>query len=171
MLRIQEVEVGIIVGFQYKDTLTPALRKLAAGIENKRPILEAMGLQLVSLTQRAFNEPGLRPTPWKNKRDGSPATLRKNQLLVRSIRIVALTNASVTVGTDRIYAAIHQRGGVIVPKNAKLLSFTIGGQRVFAKKVTIPARPFFPFLGDTMTDAAREKIRLVAEAKIKALTK
>jgi phage gpG-like protein len=158
------------MSFQYRDNISPALAQLARGIANKKPILEAMGTQLESLTKRAFNEPALRPIPWKAKRDGSPATLRKNQLLVRSIRIVDLTNDHVTVGTDRIYAAIHQLGGVIRPKGRALV-FSIGGRKIFAKKVTIPARPFFPFIGDTMIPAAREKIRLVAEAKIRALVR
>jgi len=154
---------------QIRDRISPALSRLAKGIENKKPILEAMGLQLESLTKRAFNEPALRPRPWPNKRDGSPATLRKNQVLVRSIRIVALTNTHVTVGTDRIYAAIHQLGGVIRPKNARALAFQVGGHLVFAQKVTIPARPYFPFLEGRMIDSARRKIEAVGEAKIRSL--
>lgn len=155
----------------YRDTISPTLRRAAAGIADKRPILEAMGLQLVSLTKRAFNEPGLRPAAWPAKWDGSPATLRKNQVLSHSIRIAALSNSSVTVATDRIYAAIHQRGGVIRPKNAKALRFVLGGQVIFAKSVTMPARPFFPFVGDRMTDLAREKIHRIGLAKIAALFK
>jgi phage gpG-like protein len=43
------------------------------------------------------------------------------------------------------YAAIHQFGGVIVPKNAKALRFKLpSGQWVTVKKVVIPPRPFFP---------------------------
>lgn len=165
---------------QLRDNLTPALRKLAAGITNKRPILEAMGLQLESLTKRAFNEPNLRPAPWANKltmdAEGrfsrtEPSRLRKNQLLVRSIRITALTNTSVTVGTDRIYAAVHQFGAVIRPKSARALAFKLSGQLVLAQKVTIPARPFFPWIGGSMVQAAQDKIRKIAEAKIRSLTK
>lgn len=44
-------------------------------------------------------------------------------------------------GSDRIYAAIQQYGGTIKPKNKKMLAF--GG--VFAKQVTLPARPFIGF--------------------------
>jgi len=163
-----------------KDTLTPALRKAAAGIENKMPILEAMGLQLESLTRRAFNEPNLRPAPWVNKLTvdanghfsrSTPSNLRKNQVLVRSIHISALTNSSVTVATDRIYGAIHQMGGIIRPKNKPLLSFSIGGHHILAKKVTMPARPFFPFLGGKMTPTAQTKIAAIGMAKIAALFK
>ncbi|MBI5770862.1 MAG: phage virion morphogenesis protein [Verrucomicrobia bacterium] len=164
---------------QLRDNLTPALRRLAAGVEDKKPILEAMGTQLASLTRRAFNEPNLRPAPWPNKLTfnassgtfsrSEPSRLRKNQVLVRSIRIVKLTNSSVTVGTDRIYAAIHQLGGEIRAKNAPALAFKLGGQLFLRKKVTMPARPFFPFIGGKMTEAAQAKIRAIAEAKIKAL--
>ena len=159
------------MSLQYRDTISPALKKLAAGIQNKKPILKAMGAELKAITTEAFSDPGLRPAPWKAKRDGSPATLRKNQVLVKSIDIVELTNSSVTVGTDRIYAAIHQLGGIIRPKNAKSLVFRAGGKTIFAKQVTIPARPFFPFIGGKMIDRARERIRLVAEAKIKSLVR
>ncbi|WP_052362355.1 phage virion morphogenesis protein [Geminisphaera colitermitum] len=155
---------------QIRDTISPSLAKLAAGIENKKPILEAMGTQLASLTQRAFNEPDLRPAPWPAKRDGSPATLRKNQVLVRSIRITDLTNDSVTVSTDRLYAAIHQFGGEIRAKG-KALRFQLGGKTIFAKKVKIPPRPFFPIINGQFTDQARDKIRRVGEEKIAALTK
>lgn len=47
-----------------------------------------------------------------------------------------------TVGTNVIYARIHEFGGVIVPKNAVVLHFQIGGIDIFAKQVTIPERSF-----------------------------
>ncbi len=155
-----------------KDNLSPPIRRLAKGVQDKRPILEAMGLQLQSLALRAFNEPALRPAPWPDKRDGTPATLRRNQALHQSLRRPpAVTQNSVTVSSDRAYAAIHQRGGEIRPKPGnKALRFTIGGATVFARRVVIPARPFFPFLGDRMTDSAQRKIAGVALAKIRSLT-
>lgn len=48
----------------------------------------------------------------------------------------------VTVGSNLIYAAIHQFGGTIVPKNAEHLVFMLGDRKVFAQSVTIPARPW-----------------------------
>jgi phage gpG-like protein len=56
--------------------------------------------------------------------------------------IVKISGDVVTVGTTIKYAAIHNYGGVIRPKKAKALSWTVGKHRVFAKKVEIPARPF-----------------------------
>lgn len=46
------------------------------------------------------------------------------------------------LGTNKIYGAIHQFGGTIRPRSADNLVFWLGGQLVYAKKVTIPARPF-----------------------------
>lgn len=51
-------------------------------------------------------------------------------------------------GSDRLYAAIQQLGGTIKPKQAKVLAF--GG--VFAKQVTLPARPFVGFTPQDETD-------------------
>ena len=54
-------------------------------------------------------------------------------------------------------AAIHQYGGTIEPRNKPFLVFQLNGELVFAKKVTIPARPY---LGATLEaiDACRETI-------------
>lgn len=65
------------------------------------------------------------------------------------------------IGTNAIYGAVHQYGATIRPKRAKYLAFRTGGVRggktqrrggklgkgeswVFAKQVTIPARPYLP---------------------------
>lgn len=42
------------------------------------------------------------------------------------------------VGTNLIYAAIQEFGGVIVPRAKKMLRFKIDGKYVFAKQVKIP---------------------------------
>lgn len=46
------------------------------------------------------------------------------------------------VGSNLIYAAVHQFGATIKPKNKKTLSWKIGNVSVFAKKVVIPAREY-----------------------------
>lgn len=47
------------------------------------------------------------------------------------------------IGPQRvIYAAIHEFGGVIRPRTARFLVFTIGGRKIFARKVTMPKRPY-----------------------------
>jgi len=70
-----------------------------------------------------------------------PGILRASGLLMRSVssRVGA---DEVRVGSGRIYARIHQFGGVIVPKRARFLRFRLSIGMVKALKVTIPSRPF-----------------------------
>jgi phage virion morphogenesis protein len=92
--------------------------------------------------------------PWKpshrvQERGGK--TLIDHNNLVNSI-----TNDSgddyAAWGTNVIYALMHQEGGVIQPKSAKNLFFKLpDGTGRFAKKVTIPARPY---LGINLDDEA-----------------
>jgi len=44
------------------------------------------------------------------------------------------------VGSPVVYAAIHEFGGIIRPKNAKYLVFQIDGKWIRTKKVTMPKR-------------------------------
>ena len=44
------------------------------------------------------------------------------------------------VGSPLVYAAIHEFGGIIRPKNAKYLVFQIEGKWIRTKKVTMPKR-------------------------------
>lgn len=78
-------------------------------------------------------------------KSGTPGQpLRHTGRLNRSI--TSKTDADgVTVGTNVIYARTHQFGNTITPKKAKRLVFPgPNGDLIFAKKVTIPARPFLP---------------------------
>jgi phage gpG-like protein len=161
-----------------QDTITPDLRAVAGALEDATPLMRAIGVGIVSDTKRAFNEAELRAAPWAAKRDGSVATLKKSTALFRSIRVIGADSGSVTVGSDRPYAAIHQLGGKTRPRvitaNGGALSFVIGGVRVVRKKVKhpgskIPARPFFPFTsGGGITAAGERTVRGVIEQYIKA---
>lgn len=66
--------------------------------------------------------------------------------LARSILSVREANShelGTRVGSGLKYADVHEFGATIKPKTAKLLSWLgIDGKRIFAKSVTIPARPF-----------------------------
>ena len=157
------------MSLQIQNSISPALAKLIVQVKDRRPILEAMGQQLVTITKKAFNDASLRAATWPPKRDGSAATLKKHGALWQSIRITEITNTSVTVGSDRKYAAIHQLGGEIRPKSAKALRFFSGGRWWTVKKVTMPARPFFPFLNGNMTALAAKKIEDIAAAKARRL--
>lgn len=64
----------------------------------------------------------------------------------------------VKIGTSVDYAATHNFGAIIVPRQAASLSFVgAGGVRVFTKKSVIPARPFIGF-GESDSKKVNEKI-------------
>lgn len=123
-------------------------------------VFPAIGMALVEQTNRRF-EAGtdvwgtawapLNPAYATIKR--GPGILRESRMLQRSITYQVHGN-QVLVGSNRIYAAVHQFGAVITPKNAPALAFRLGAQtkrggvrRAFAhaKSVRIPQRPYLGF--------------------------
>lgn len=141
-----------------RDDISKDLRAKLAKVKNLAPVWRAVGTQVISIATRSFREPALRITPWAAKKtvkknddgsltwgEGGPSNLIRKGTLKMSLRLITVSTGGVTIGSDRVYAAIHQLGGVIRPKAAGALSFSIGGVRVSAKKVTMPARPFLPF--------------------------
>lgn len=145
-----------------RDDISPELRRKLLKLDDLRPVLRAAGTEVQSIAKLAFRNSSMRAKAWSAKRSGEPSNLLQKGTLRDSIRITAIDAKSVTVGSDRAYAAIHQFGGVIKPKAGKYLVFTIGGKKIFAKKVTIPARPFLPFTSDgELIPAAQKKVLAV----------
>ena len=146
----------------------PELARLAARMANRRPFLEAMGQQLVSLTKGAFNDATLRAAPWPpvNKTGPKNAPLKKSDALWQGIKVSGLTNNSVTVSSDRVYAAIHQLGGKIGPHAMHSRS----GKEYMHPGSNIPARPFFPFKADgSPTALAVQKLEAKLRHDLQAL--
>lgn len=86
------------------------------------------------------------------------ATLKNSLTIPGSPYSIDKTDGDeVELGTNIIYAAIHNFGGVIVPRNKKALAFPGLHGTVVVKKVTIPKRPF---IGIGVEDEAKitEKI-------------
>lgn len=137
------------------DAYRAALTKLGGVLHTG--VLKTIGVALVETTQHRFEtqtEPlgarwaPLNPAYAAIKR--GPGILRASGLLQRLITS-EVRGHTVTVGSNRVYAAIHQFGGVITPKNGKALAFRMGGSKkgkpnlVLAKSVRIPARPYLGF--------------------------
>ena len=153
------------------DNISTALTRLTSAAA-QRDLMQAIGVGMVSLTKRSFEEASLRPAAWPARTtEGGHALLKKSGTLQRSIAITALDDKSVSISSDRIYAAIHQFGGVIRPKKAGgRLAFSMGGRMVFAKSVTIPARPFFPLSGG-LSSAAEARIKEIVRIKLQKLAR
>ena len=155
-----------------KDNISTALARMVDGAA-RQGLMEAIGQAIVSQTKLAFDNAGLRPSPWPARTSGgSHALLKLSGTLQRGISITELTEASVSVISDRIYAALHQFGGKIQAKNGGYLKFKIGGKWTSKKEVTIPARPFFPVTpSGQLTQAAKDRIAAVVKIKLKGLAK
>lgn len=105
-------------------------------------LMEGIGRLVQEQTRRRIEDEKTSPAgvPWKANRQGT-STLYQTGALSRSVDYIA-SEESVQVGSGIVYARIHQEGGTIKPKNARVLVFRAGGRMVFARTVTIPARPW-----------------------------
>lgn len=124
------------------------LEKIRQRLGNLKPAMSVIG-QIVRTSVVKNFETGGRPR-WKPSRRAvqqGGQTLVKTGRLMRSITAKAGKD-SVSIGTNVIYAAIHQLGGrtgphVIEPKRKKALRTPYGlFRRVRHPGSTIPARPF-----------------------------
>ncbi len=160
-----------------------ALAQLAGYIEraaHPRGMFENIGMSLVTSTQRRFEEQhGPDGNPWppslRAKRTGGK-TLIDSARLLRSVTYIA-SERGVEVGSNAVYAAIHQLGGVIQQAaRTAVLHFKTNkrsGRSRFAKpskadrarKAEIGARtivmPARPFLG--LDDDDNREIVKIAE--------
>jgi phage virion morphogenesis protein len=138
------------------------LDKLKEKIKNPQVMLETIGNYLVSVISESFEgEKSPDGTAWeplstivknsKKERMRKLKTLTKGEdykrkILHESGRLAGdfrpkIEGDKLTIGTNLIYAAIHQ----------------FGGQAGRGKKVTIPARPYLPITGDNLTEKTEEE--------------
>lgn len=142
------------------DEVAAAVRALGRLGRDLRPLMDDIGEHLVNSTQDRILAGGPAPDgarwPAWNPLYAAGRSAKGGGMLNLSgvLRATIEKEAgrrSVRVGSNRIYAAIHQFGGTIRPKNAKALKFRMGGRFFALASVTIPARPF---LGVSADDAA-----------------
>jgi phage virion morphogenesis protein len=119
-----------------------ALDKFRSVLANqKKALMEACGEALGSGTLKRFqDEEDPEGQHW------APVA-RSGKILTDTARLrksidYAVAGDTVLVGSNVVYALIHQKGGEITPKKGKYLKFKVGGKWVNAKKVTIKARPY-----------------------------
>jgi phage gpG-like protein len=126
--------------------LQKRLNAMLGALEHKQSLFEALGRKLRTLILLGFKQS---KDPWG--RAWLPLRFRSGQPLLdtgrlRSSITYVATSQFVEVGTNVRYARTHQFGAVIKPKSKPALVFPnkLAGGLVFAKKVTIPKRPFMP---------------------------
>lgn len=144
-----------------RDVLTPDLAARIRKAQNPTKALQAMGLTVVSMTQRAFTQASLRPVAWPalkpatikaKKRQGyGSKPLRSSGALAQSPRVVSVSRTKVVVGSDR-RAGSHSLAGI---------------HQLGTKDGRIPARPTWPFkAAGSITERGR---KLVSSAARRAL--
>jgi phage virion morphogenesis protein len=120
-----------------------ALDKLQDNLANKKKaLMDACAEVLVSGTLKRFrDEQDPEGRPWAPvARPGK--ILTDTSRLQRSISS-AIAGDTILVGSNLIYALIHQKGGTIRPKAGKHLKFRLpDGNWVSAKQVKVKARPY-----------------------------
>ncbi|WP_085593506.1 phage virion morphogenesis protein [Thalassospira sp. MCCC 1A01428] len=149
---------GISISVDYRDLgrMGAKVTNFLATAGDTRPLLEGIGnALLLNIDLRFENSRGPDGTPWKK-------TARGGQILVDTARLrnsmdMDVSANAVAVGTNVIYASTHQKGATIKPVKARVLAFQINGKPVFAKSVTIPARPFIG-IGDDDIKAMRGEV-------------
>lgn len=133
--------VGIEIDVAGLERAIGAIGRLADLPEEQ--LLETLGALGERQTRRRIESEKTSPdgAAWAPNRDGTSILFRSGEHLRDSIAYEVSTPL-VRWGSSWQYAHVHQHGATIVPKAAKTLAFTSGGRRRFAKRVTIPARPF-----------------------------
>jgi phage virion morphogenesis protein len=128
-----------------------AFRQLERAVSDMTPLVRAIGTGLVASTQDRFDDEQspdgagwapLHPLYAAGKRGAG--ILRESAMrggLQGSITYRA-GRTDVTVGSNKVHAAVHQLGATIRPKSAPKLAFVMGGRFIRANSVTIPARPY-----------------------------
>jgi len=140
------------------DAVRERLREISSRVSNLSPILRAIGDRVVEQTKRRFESQGPAPdgTPWAPLKPATLAAKKHKKILTEtghlrdSIRYRLLGQNAVAVGTNRVYAAIHQLGGrtparTILPVRKKALYWPGAAHPVKSVRhpgSLIPARPF-----------------------------
>ncbi|WP_418459761.1 phage virion morphogenesis protein [Brucella intermedia] len=138
---------GAVIRIDDED-VDGALQRLYDAAGNLGPALKNIGEYESRVTRRRFiDEKDPEGNPWKDlnplyaKTKKGPGKLRGETRSLSQI-VYQVASDSVEIGSNEVYARIHNEGGTIVPKNAAALVFSMGGQTFKVRSVTIPRRQF-----------------------------
>lgn len=160
---------GVAITIKGSDAAFAVLAKAQAALATPRGLYADIGRQLVVSAQSRFaaeKDPDGSPWPVSMRAalDGGK-TLTHTARLKNSITSEA-GDREVAVGTNAIYAAIHQFGGVIKAKTAKGLKFRPAGGNGFVTvmSVTMPKRAFLGLDQDDEAYIAKTAAKFMAQA-------
>ena len=120
---------------------------LAEAALDLTPLMDQIGALLEQSTRDRIEDTNVAPdgVPWpaslRAQEDGGKTLYDSGQLAASQTHVA--TQDTAEIGSNLIYAGVHQEGKTIVPKNADKLSFVLAnGVTVFVDEVTIPPRPY-----------------------------
>lgn len=128
------------------------LGELAERMGDLTPLMQIFGVTLEAFTVERFDtETAPDGSEWQQSvraREDGGKTLTDTSQLRSSIHSVAGRNFA-EIGSNKIYAGVHNEGATIVPKNGDYLAFQLPGGLGFrrVKEVQIPQRQFLPIGG------------------------
>ena len=109
------------------------------------PAMNKMGRRAVLSARRRFeSKVGVDGKPWTPSLKDKGETMIASGAL-RNMLSHQFDDDGFVYGSQRVYSALLHFGGTVRPKTAKALAFTLNGKKIFAKSVTIPARPYVGF--------------------------
>jgi HK97 gp10 family phage protein len=137
--------------------------------------LERKLMQLKAVASADVLERALLAAAQPIRNDAQVRAPVRTSTLRRSIHVETFEKSeqrvSVLIGTDLEYAAIHEYGGDIVPRNARALVFEIDGEVIVTQRVTIPARPYLRPAYDAQRDEAVRIFRLAVADQVREAAK
>lgn len=147
--------VSVRIDLSGLSKLNNIAENLGRKLKDRRALNLALATTLRECTRKRFET---KKTP-EGKEWTSPLVKSgdlRNKLLIDATEQIA------KVGSNLVYAAIHQFGGIIRAKKGKALRFTIGDETIYRPKVTIKANPY---LGISEKDEAAliETVKVFAE--------
>jgi phage virion morphogenesis protein len=148
-----EINIGI-----HDAPVQKALQDLSGKVKNPSPVMKAIGEYVIRSTEDRFQSEGPAPdgTPWAPLKPSTLARKRHSKILTESghlrgsNRYQLMGQNAVAIGTNRVYAAIHQLGGrtaarLILPTRKKALFWPGAAHPVKSVRhpgSVIPARPY-----------------------------
>lgn len=142
---------GIDLRYDINDEqVAELLGRIRQNMQSLRPAMMEIGEHLQGAVEDRFRtETDPEGRPWEPLTDFTKANKRGNQILTESggagLRGSIHYRAgkdSLEQGTNKIYGAIHQLGGVVRAKQGSLAIGRPGGAFALVKQVSIPARPY-----------------------------
>ncbi|MBB4018230.1 phage gpG-like protein [Chelatococcus caeni] len=145
------MSLALTIDTQGEETVLAALDRFVD--LPREELLEGLGGLLESQHRRRIEEEHTTPAgrPFAPNQRGTTPLYDTGRNL-RDAFAYAVSDPEVRLTNSFIGAALLHFGGVVVPKNAKALAFSVGGEAVFTKRVLIPARPFMGISADNQVE-------------------